>query len=92
MLDDAMPNLTLRDVPEELHLWLKDTARAHRRSVNREAILLLELVRSGQRAVPRKASYEDLLAISRQTAALPVLDGRDEADILGLDDAGVPRN
>ncbi|MBS0511514.1 MAG: hypothetical protein JSR42_10100 [Proteobacteria bacterium] len=87
-----MPNLTLRDVPEELHLWLKDSARAHRRSVNREAILLLELIRTGQDTVRRKASYEDLLAISRQAAALPVLDSRDEADILGLDEAGVPRN
>ena len=87
-----MPNLTLRDVPEELHSWLKYTARAHRRSFNREAILLLELVRSGQRVAPTKASYEDLLAISRQAAALPVLDRRAEADILGLDESGVPRN
>lgn len=85
-----MANLTLRDVPEELHVWLKDTARTHRRSVNREAILLLEMARTGQRSARKKASYEALLEIGRRASALPVLDERDEADILGLDATGFP--
>jgi len=85
-----MPNLTLRDVPEDLHAWLKDTARAHRRSVNREAILLLEMLRANLQGTRRKASLDELREIARRAAALPVLDERDEADILGLDDAGLP--
>ena len=31
-----MPNITLRDVPAELHLWLKQQAIAHRSSLNQE--------------------------------------------------------
>ncbi len=85
-----MPNLTLRDVPEDLHLWLKETALTHRRSVNREAIRLLELARVGCDPVAQKASFETLLEISRRAAALPVLDRRSETVILGLEDDGVP--
>ena len=86
-----MPNLTLRHVPDELHAWLKETARTHRRSVNREVILLLEVLREGQQVTRRKASLEELLEIGRRAAALPVLDRRGEAEILGFDETGVSR-
>ena len=82
-VSNPMPNLTLRDVPADLHLWLKQQAQTHRRSLNQEVILQLDALRSP--AVSR--SDADLrLARIRNIAAravrLPVLDERPEADIL----------
>jgi plasmid stability protein len=37
-----MPNITLKDVPEEVHRRLKEQAERHRRSMNSEAIWILE--------------------------------------------------
>lgn len=37
-----MPTLVIKSFPEELHLRLKETAAAHRRSVTQETIHLLE--------------------------------------------------
>jgi len=37
-----MPGVLIRDVPEELHEKLKARAEAHRRSLGREALVLLE--------------------------------------------------
>mgnify|MGYP001188621997 FL=1 len=87
-----MPNLTLRDVPADLHLWLKQQAGAHRRSLNQEVILQLDALRS----LPASRSDADLrlariCAIAARAARLPVLDERPEAEILGLGADGLPR-
>ncbi|NBB86338.1 MAG: Arc family DNA-binding protein [Bacteroidetes bacterium] len=37
-----MPTLTIKNVPPDLHERLKESARRHRRSMNSEAITLLE--------------------------------------------------
>lgn len=37
-----MPNITLKDVPEKVHRRLKERAERHRRSMNSEAIRILE--------------------------------------------------
>jgi plasmid stability protein len=37
-----MPNLTLKDVPPDLHARLRARAEQHHRSLNREAIACLE--------------------------------------------------
>ena len=37
-----MPNLTLKNVPEEVHRRLKQQAERHRRSMNSDAIWILE--------------------------------------------------
>ena len=39
---DTMPNITLKNVPEEVHQRLKEQAERHRRSMNSEAIWILE--------------------------------------------------
>jgi plasmid stability protein len=39
---DTMPNITLKNVPDEVHQRLKEQAERHRRSMNREAIWILE--------------------------------------------------
>ncbi|WP_298138046.1 hypothetical protein [Acidiferrobacter sp.] len=42
-----MANLTLREVPESLHGWLKQQATRHRGSVNKEVLELLEGLQRG---------------------------------------------
>lgn len=86
-----MPNLTLRDVPADLHLWLKQQAQTHRRSLNQEVILQLDALRGG----PASRSDADLRlsrirTIAGRAARMPVLDGRPEAEILGLGADGLP--
>ena len=52
-----MPNLTLKRVPEKLHERLKKRAERHRRSMNSEAITILE------RALkPTRMSAEEAIA------------------------------
>ncbi len=86
-----MPNLTLRDVPADLHLWLKQQAGAHRRSLNQEVILQLDALRS--RPVSRPGAgirLARIRAIAERTARMPVLDMRPEAEILGFGADGLP--
>lgn len=86
-----MPDVTLRDVPRELHRWLKRQAKNHRRSVNKEVIALLEGARSGAPSAPRhKPDAADILEIGRRCAALPDRDGRGTDEILGYDKDGIP--
>ena len=86
-----MPNLTLRDVPADLHLWLKQQAAAHRRSLNQEVLLQLDALRS----LPVRRFDADLRlarirTIAARAARLPVLDQRPEAELLGLGAHGLP--
>ena len=86
-----MPNLTLRDVPADLHLWLKQQAGTHRRSLNQEVILQLDALRG--LCVSRSGAQERLArirAVAVRTAGMAVVDSRPEAQILGLDTDGLP--
>lgn len=86
-----MPTITLRDVPEELHGWLKKQAKTHHRSVNKEVIALLETLRGcPEPHLSADEKFERLMAISRRCAVLPILDHRSEDEILGYDENGIP--
>lgn len=88
-----MPTLTLRDVPGDLHQWLKQQAEAHRRSLNQEVILQLDALRSrpgGSADADPQARLRRIRAIAKRAARMPVLDTRSEAEILGLGPDGVP--
>jgi hypothetical protein len=37
-----MPALLIKDLPAEVHKWLKDEAAAHRRSMTQQVIVLFE--------------------------------------------------
>ncbi len=50
-------NVTVKNIPPDLHKDLKASAARHRRSVNREIIALLE-----ERLNPRKRTPEEVLA------------------------------
>lgn len=59
-----MPTLTIKNVPEELHERLKEQADRHRRSMNSEAIWILEQVltpsrRSAEEAIARAKALND---------------------------------
>lgn len=53
-------NITVKNIPPEIHKDLKESAARHRRSLNGEIIALLE-----ERLRPRKRSPEEMLAVSR---------------------------
>ncbi|TAN53689.1 MAG: Arc family DNA-binding protein [Methylococcaceae bacterium] len=88
-----MSTLSLREVPENLHLWLKQQAATHHRSVNKEIIVLLENARKLPLTQSIKPSVEDILVMGRECAALPVCDGRSADEILGYADhpLGLPQ-
>lgn len=88
-----MPTITLRDVPEDLHRHLKQQAKRHHRSVDREVIILLEKLIKKPANLNEIASEERLSAImeiSRRCAALPELDPRSADEIIGYDENGFP--
>ena len=86
-----MPNLTLRDVPADLHRWLKQQAGTHRRSLNQEVILQLDALRgSSASMLDAGQRLASIRAIAGHSAGLPVLDARPEAEILGLGADGLP--
>jgi antitoxin FitA len=55
-----MANVTIKDLPSELHERLKENARMNRRSLNAEVITLLEAA-----VEPRKLNVEEILAAAR---------------------------
>jgi plasmid stability protein len=70
---DAMPNITVKNIPEALYEQLKQSARAHRRSINSEVLVCIE------RAVsPLRIDAESRIARARQlrerTAAYRITD------------------
>lgn len=75
-----MATLLIRDLPPDLHQWLRDEAHAHHRSANRHTIALLENLRRGGAhsaeptlptlpAAAHKATLERLAALQRAIAA-----------------------
>jgi plasmid stability protein len=61
----AMPTtLTLKGIPDDVYTRLKETAEVHRRSLNNEAISLLENV-----LLPRNAAASDRIARARALRA-----------------------
>ena len=53
--------LTLKNIPDALYRRLKETAEAHRRSLNSEVIVCLESI-----LLPQKISGDERLARARQ--------------------------
>ena len=87
-----MADLTIRGLPEDLHSWLKEQAQAHHRSVNREAIALLETLRDGGSPTRARPTPDEILLRARRFASLPAGDTRSSDEILGYDDQGLPRS
>jgi plasmid stability protein len=65
-----MLNLTLKNIPAELHLRLKTRAESNRRSLNREILALLE----AQLEAPAVDVAAEQAQLERFVAALPHVD------------------
>jgi len=85
-----MADLVIHNVPDDLHTWLSQQAQAHHRSVQEEAIVLLENQQKQGMSYSSKPSAEEIMAMARQCAELPELDKRDANAILGYDERGLP--
>ena len=59
-----MASITLKNIPDDLYQQLKDTARAHHRSINSELINCLEIVLK-----PKKVAVEQRLTRLRSVRA-----------------------
>jgi plasmid stability protein len=55
-----MANVTIKDLPTELHDRLKENAKMNRRSLNAEVITLLEAA-----VEPRRVNVDEVLAAAR---------------------------
>ena len=78
-----MPTLTIKNIPEDLYLQLKQYAKINRRSLNSEVILCIERAIRGRRVQP-----EAHLARARQlrgkTIQHPITDDEfNEAKVVG---------
>jgi antitoxin FitA len=49
-----MATITLKNVPIDLHARLKALAKAHRRSINQEALVCIELATATERPDPER--------------------------------------
>jgi len=58
----GVPNITLKDIPRDLHRSLKNRAKAHHRSLNKEVIATLRAVTNET----GPADVEKLLAEARE--------------------------
>ena len=91
-----MTALTLR-LPEPLQNRLKQSAQINHRSVNKQAVVLLEQALATQNTEPANVSEDlfnqrmtALMAIGKSFANLPVLDPRSDDEIMGYDKHGLP--
>jgi len=82
-------NMLIKQMPDELKTWIADEARRHHRSMNKEALALLETARA-QRAGRPHADAGDIGALLARFRTLPDLDRRTPDKILGYDDNGLP--
>lgn len=90
-----MTALTLR-LPETLQTRLKQSAQINHRSINKQAVVLLEqalgaptsMTTVPQDVIERRTAA--LMAIGKSFAALNVIDPRSDDDIMGYDDYGLP--
>jgi antitoxin FitA len=75
----AMPvNITLKNIPEPLYQRLKASAEAHRRSINMEAITLLEQAFAPKRVISVKERLERIRQIHETLG--PIKTSHDEID------------
>lgn len=84
-------SLLLKRMPSDLKQWLANEAERNDRSMNKEAIRLLEEARSLRENTKRPARDAKAIAkILNEMKTLPVLDKRSPDDVL-YDESGMPK-
>ncbi|MCO5118234.1 MAG: Arc family DNA-binding protein [Burkholderiaceae bacterium] len=86
-----MADLTIRGLPDELHAFLRQRAEANHRSVNRETIALIERAMKHEASTRPRLSTDEILAMARRFADLPVRDPRSADELIGYDADGLPK-
>lgn len=72
-----MAALVLKDVPRDLHRWLKEEAERNRRSMTQQAILILEQARSRPLPpVPPPAAIKPLKPYTQSWLSKAMREGR----------------
>jgi plasmid stability protein len=69
-----MPNLTIKNLPREVHENLRRRAVEHRRSLNQEILEIL-CRESGRAPLDAKAFLKDLHAMHRRLGIRPLTEG-----------------
>jgi plasmid stability protein len=88
-MNDA--TLLIKKIPADLKQWLAKEAAQHDRSMNREAIRLLEEARTLRESESaHREEGQSVDQILKRLRALPVLDNRPMEEIL-YDEAGMPK-
>ncbi len=90
-----MSAVTLRDLPEDLHAFLKADAAANHRSFNKQVIVALDSYRNSANHQEKiKLTPEQKIARTReiqaQIRAEMIHDPRTDDEILGYDENGLP--
>ncbi|MDA8692854.1 hypothetical protein N9L92_02240 [Saprospiraceae bacterium] len=71
-----MPTLQIRELPNEVYNWLKQRAKKHRRSMTKEATIVLEdVIRAEKEMIMSKRSQ-----LFKRLEKLPTLD-RESAEL-----------
>lgn len=81
--------ITVRDIPDEIHHWLRAQATSHHRSLNKEVIAVLDAAR-GTAGRRQRISMDAVRDIVQRCAAAPDLDTRSADEIVGYDETGIP--
>ena len=74
-----MAGLMIRDLPSELHERLKERARTHRRSLSREAIVILEEALGDRAGAPLLEEVDELRIRGARPLTQELLDDAREA-------------
>lgn len=69
-----MPGLMIKDLPEGIHLLLKKRAAAHRRSIGKEALSILEEGLRDRAGPPSLAEIDELRVKGRRPLTQRLLD------------------
>ena len=83
--------LALKKIPTRVKELIIREAHSHRRSINQEAIVLLEEALEKRMAKPQRGKQEEVQAILDHYAALPKRGKGKVADVIEYDDAGLPK-
>ena len=82
--------LQLKGVPEQLKSLISREAGAHRRSINQEAIVLLEEAMLA-RAKAQLQTRDEIDEILDRYERLPTVDARPMSGIIEYDELGLPK-
>lgn len=84
-------DLALKKIPARVKELIVREAQSHRRSINQEAIVLLEEALEKRMAKPQRGKQEEVQAILDHYAALPKRGKGKAADVIEYDEAGLPK-